>query len=277
MLISENGIIHYDGIKLENPFKSGYTTGYGLFETLYVNKGEPLFLEEHYKRMKRSIHLMKLPAMPEYNIVVKWCNNYICALIKENCVSEFSGKLRINWVKSDGQSADLHIYGEAFSYPINWYKKGIRSGFSKDICYSGSKLDKIKTLSYAENIIGKSNAMEDGYQEAIRINRADEICEGTFSNVFWTSGNALYTPTIETGALPGIVRQWVIKTAIENEIEVVEKAFGKSVLNKVDSIFFTNSLMGIMPVSVFEHREIKTLDDNIYKLLSRKYKNLLGI
>jgi len=274
LLVSENGMIS-TGIRLENPYESGYTTGYGLFETILITRGKPLFLKEHYDRMKKSLHIMKLPALPDLELVVKWCEDYICALLQENCIIEFYGKLRINWVKSSSTSAVMHIYGEAFSYPIDWYEHGIKSTFSKDIYYSGSKLDKIKTLSYAENIIEKSNAMEDGYPEIVRVNEAGMICEGVFSNVFWITNNVLYTPALETGALPGIVRHWVLEFAKESGIECIEKAYGRSKINKADAIFFTNSLMGIMPVNEFENRKISTLDDTIYKLISSKYAILL--
>ena len=275
MIVSENGVIRKDGIRLENPFESGYTTGYGIFETVCVNKGEPLFLQEHYNRMKISLPKLKLPDLPEYTTVREWCSEYFKELSIESGIKSFSGKLRINWVKRGSLSADMHIYGDIFSYPREWYENGICSCFSKDIYFTGSKLDSTKTLSYAENIVEKSNAMENGYQEVLRLNQDGVVCEGTMSNVFWIKENILYTPALETGALPGIIRQWVIEKAQEEGIEIIEKICGKASLDEVDAIFFTNSLLGIMPVSLFENRRVETLEDETYMLFKDKYRKLL--
>lgn len=275
MIVSENGVIRKDGIRLENPFESGYTTGYGIFETVYVNNGEPLFLQEHYNRMKKSLPALKLADLPEYTTVREWCDDYLKELSAGSGMKSFSGKLRINWVKRGNFNADMHIYGDTFSYPREWYENGISSCFSEDVYFSGSKLDSIKTLSYAENIVEKSNAMENGYQEALRLNSNGDICEGTVSNVFWVKANILCTPALDTGALPGIIRQWVIEKAQGDGIETIETTCGKASLDEVDVIFFTNSLMGIMPVSLFENRKIETLEDKTYLLLRDKYLKLL--
>ena len=276
MLISENGVIHDKGIVIENPFESGYMTGNGLFETICVNKGKILFLKEHYTRMKNSLQKIKLPALPEFEMVSKWCEDYIEALSGEGDRFLFSGKLRMNWVKKGCCKGDLHIYGDAFSYPMEWYHSGIKAGYGKAVYFTGNMLDKIKSLSYAENIIRKTNAMEDGFQEAVRVNGEGELCEGSVSNIFWVIGRTLYTPSMDAGILPGIVRNWALKKAKEMGIDTSEIITGKATLDRVDAIFFTNSLMGIMPVSNFENRPIHTLENGIYRQLREEYLNLLG-
>jgi len=278
LLISENGRIHGDGIRIENPFESGYTSGVGLFETILVHRGEPLFLEEHYHRMEGSISRVKLPPLPPCSQIRSWCREYIRALSQSDTVGEqgrFSGKLRLNYVKKNCLGADIHIYGEHFSYPMEWYRKGIRAAYSTQPFVAGSDLEGLKSISYLEHVLQRQRAMESGFQEVVLLSKAGVICEGTVSNVFWVEGDKLFTPSLDTGILPGVVRSWVIRKAKELGMEISETFSGAKALEKIVGMFFTGSLMGIMPVSEFEGKQIGTLENEIYKRLKSCYDELL--
>lgn len=66
------------------------------------------------------------------------------------------------------------------------------------------------------------------------------------SNLFFIKNGQLYTPPIEAGLLPGIVRAYLC-----SRYDVVERAIVPDEIGTFDECFITNSLMGIMAVRQF--------------------------
>ena len=60
----------------------------------------------------------------------------------------------------------------------------------------------LKTTSYAENVVALEWAHERGASEALLLNTAGYVCEGTGSNVFAVVDGQVVTPPLEL-RLPG--------------------------------------------------------------------------
>ncbi len=285
LIISENGTIYYGGLRIENLFESGYTTGQGVFETVLIYNGHTKFLKEHYDRLKSSSIKMNLPNLPEYFEVKKWVEEYILEISKYNSIENkikgictdriCSGRMRINWVKNTdikrNKKADMHIYFMEFSYPEEYYLRGIKVGLSKERIYTKSRFLGVKTLNYAENLIGKTDAMELGFQEMIVLNEEKNVCECLTSNIFWIKDEKIYTPELKVGALPGIIRNWAIEHFTKFGYNVVEGAFIIDDIVNSDAMFLTNSLMGIMPVREIIEIKKNSTENKLLKFIMEKY------
>jgi 4-amino-4-deoxychorismate lyase len=75
------------------------------------------------------------------------------------------------------------------------------------------------------------------------------LTEGIVSNVFFIRGGTLCTPSLETGALPGITRGLVLKLAERAGLKTEEGLYRAEDLDDADEIFLTNSVQEIVPVS----------------------------
>ena len=62
------------------------------------------------------------------------------------------------------------------------------------------------TASYMNSILAKLEAKEHGYVEAIMLNEAGLVCEGTGENLFVVRDGILSTPPLSDGLLEGITR-----------------------------------------------------------------------
>jgi 4-amino-4-deoxychorismate lyase len=76
--------------------------------------------------------------------------------------------------------------------------------------------------------------------EAIFLNEAGEVCEGTITNVFARFGEQLVTSPLSCGLLPGILREEMLETGA-----AVERAFGLEELRGAEAFFVGNSLRGL--------------------------------
>ena len=69
----------------------------------------------------------------------------------------------------------------------------------------------VKTTSYAENVLALDIARERGASEAIFADTRGRVSEGTGSNIFWSDGERLHTPPLDTGCLAGVTRALLLE------------------------------------------------------------------
>ena len=81
------------------------------------------------------------------------------------------------------------------------------------------------------------------------------FAESSSSNLFTLKNNILETPGIETGCLPGVMRNRVMTIAAKQGIKVNETVVEKEDLLNADEIFLTNAFRGIIPVKTFLEKE----------------------
>ncbi|KCZ98801.1 class IV aminotransferase [Hyphomonas polymorpha PS728] len=111
-----------------------------------------------------------------------------------------------------------------------------------------------KTLSYADNIMALREAVAAGADEALMLSPEGKIACASAANVFAQFGNRLVTPPVSDGAMPGIVRGWLLKEALGAGFEAGEESLTLQRLAEADGIFLTNSLRIFQPVSAFTGR-----------------------
>ncbi len=69
----------------------------------------------------------------------------------------------------------------------------------------------VKSTSYAENVRALAYAAERGAGEAIFLNTAGNVCEGTGTNIFCVFGDEVVTPPLTAGPLAGITRELLLE------------------------------------------------------------------
>ncbi|MCG6841532.1 aminotransferase class IV [Fusobacterium nucleatum] len=234
----------------------GYSFGLGLFETILLYNGKPVFLDEHLARINNSIENLALNIDKlEKNEVFQYLNNNKNTLEYEVLKIVLSEKNRLflkreyTYTKKD--------YQRAFSLNISEVRRNESSIFTFH-----------KTLNYGDNIFEKRKSKKMGYDEPIFLNSKNQITEGATSNIFVVVGDKIYTPKLSCGLLNGVVRQYTI-----SNYDVIESEIDLEFLNNADEIFLTNSLFGIMPVSSIDNRNLKT--QKISRKILEEYINII--
>ena len=106
-----------------------------------------------------------------------------------------------------------------------------------------SPLSRIKAISCAENVLGAMAAQRAGADEGIFLNTSGYLAEGTKANLFVVKDGEILTPPVEAGALPGIVRAFVLAS-----FPVRERMLAPEDLFAAEEAFLTNSLLGVAPL-----------------------------
>lgn len=114
------------------------------------------------------------------------------------------------------------------------------------------------TGNYINSSFARMEANDHGYAEAILLNEAGMVCEGTGENIFVVRDEIIVTPPVSDGVLEGITRDSVIAIAQDLDLDIIEASLTRSDLYIADEVFFTGSAAEIVPVRSIDHREIGT-------------------
>lgn len=120
-----------------------------------------------------------------------------------------------------------------------------------------SPASRIKSLSYLDQVLARREARAMGADEAVQLNLSGAVAGCAAANLFWISGDRLFTPALDCGVLAGVMRARVIAAARALSVEVVEGAFALSELAAADTVFLTNSLIGVRPAARLDGRALE--------------------
>jgi len=111
--------------------------------------------------------------------------------------------------------------------------------------------------TYVNSALAKTEALENGFDEAILLTQDGHVSEGSGENIFLILGGKLITPPSSDDILMGITRDTVIKLA-KNElgIDTVERQVDRSELYVADECFFTGTAANVAPILEIDHRPI---------------------
>jgi branched-chain amino acid aminotransferase len=112
---------------------------------------------------------------------------------------------------------------------------------------------------YANSALAKTEACENGFDEAILLTQDGHVSEGSGENIFLVLEGRLITPPPSDNILMGITRDTVMKLA-KNElgIDTVERQVDRSELYVAEECFFTGTAANVAPILEIDHRLIGT-------------------
>ena len=109
---------------------------------------------------------------------------------------------------------------------------------------------------YVNSILAKTEAVRDGYDEAILLDSQGYVSEGSGENIFLLSKGRLKTPALSCSNLEGITRDSVFGIAKHLKIEVEEGRVTRDELYIADEVFLTGTAAEITPVREIDNRTI---------------------
>jgi branched-chain amino acid aminotransferase len=110
---------------------------------------------------------------------------------------------------------------------------------------------------YVNNALAKTEAVENGCDEAIMLTSDGYVSEGSGENIFLVVDGQLVTPPCHDGILEGITRDTVVELArAELGIGTIERHVNRSELYLADECFMTGTAAHVTPVVEIDHRKV---------------------
>ena len=268
MECSEGFYLHNFKFKKSESFNDSFIkTGVSVYEVIRIERGIPLFIENHLDRLYRSSEILNLSINEGY------CDfeSLISELISKNNVLQGKIKIVIHF-NSDAilHEKNLLIYFTPHYFPtIEEYENGVKTGICKALRIN----PKAKVLNTEARIIANNSIAEKKLFEVILLDNEGYITEGSRSNVFFIKENKIITPP-EKDVLQGITRLNVLKLCKSEKIEIVEKKIHLSEISEMDSAFITGTSLKILPVRNLDTFEFNT-QNMILQRISGLYNNFI--
>lgn len=243
----------------------GLQYGTGCFEGIrgfWVPEDRELYLlllREHYERLAVSakILMMQLPHTIDELVEI---TAELCAR------NHFETDVYVRpfiYKSAEDIGVRLHNVPDAFAIvpvPFTRYldaAQGLRAGTSSWRRADDSAAPpraKITGL-YVNSALAKSEAVANGFDEAIMLSADGHVSEGSAENIFLVKRGVLYTPDPSQNVLEGCTRRAIVEIAQrEFGLEVVERAIDRSELYAADEVFFTGTAAGIVHAQSVDHR-----------------------
>ena len=112
------------------------------------------------------------------------------------------------------------------------------------------------TGGYLNSALAKSEAVMNGYDEALFLNDRGQVCEGSAENIFIVRDGVLHTPDRTADILEGITRKAILALAKDLGIPAVERPIARTELYLADEIFLVGTGCQVSYVRSVDKRQV---------------------
>lgn len=223
----------------------GFRLGDGVFETIPVYEGVPYQWELHENRLKQGLMATRI------NFDVSGLKNICGKLLNQNKLANCI--LRIAITRGEGGKGYLPPenpcpnivietlpMAEKIINPVSLWLSSVRKipPYSLPV--------HVKTMQGLNSTLARMEAMDNNCFESLMLGQDDYITECSSANIFWIKGDMIFTPSLESGILPGITRDAIIRIA---PYKINEGKFKVKDLENAEEVFITNSAWRIVKIN----------------------------
>ena len=104
------------------------------------------------------------------------------------------------------------------------------------------------------------------YDDIILTDNEGNLSESHVANLFWVSGSHIFTPSISTGCIAGVMRSFILEFYRNKNNSINEVRMTKEVLENADSIFISNA-SGIRYFSMYNEKPLSNPENLLEELL----------
>lgn len=217
-------------------------------------------LRDHYRRLKQSGRILQMKtdhSIDEYiditlNVLRKgeWKENVYLRPFLYKSALELSPRLH-----------NVEDQFALYAIPLNDYldtQKGLEVCVSSWIRISDNQIPTRSKANggYINSALAKSEAMQNGFDEAIFLDIHGNVSEGSAENIFLVRDGILITPPFESSILEGITRRSILQLAAEAGIPVQERIVTRTELYVADEAFFAGTGVQVAWIREVDRRQI---------------------
>lgn len=233
--------------------------GLSVFETMLAIDGEIKGFDLHMDRLQDGLERLGV-GMMEVDFLGLLEN--VRTLLAANDLNDGRAKVRITAI------VDFYMLEAEVAQVRDEVCAVVLSEFIRN---ERSPVVGIKCGSYAENIMALHEAREAGVDEVIFLNSQGDVAECATANVFIVKDGELFTPDLESGCLPGVTRELVMKAARVQGMNVSEGTVSLADLLDADEVFLTNTQIGVQAVSGIGDLELDECPGAVTKMVKSAY------
>jgi branched-chain amino acid aminotransferase len=259
-------MVRYHDVHI-GPMTHALHYGTGCFEGIraYWNASQgQLYIveaEAHYARLRRSAAILQLEMPYTNDELIRWTSE----ILRRNDSRTDTYIRPFVFVSAEEIGVRLHGMEQSFliyTAPLGQYlvsEGGIRCMVSTWRRISDGAIPARAKISgsYVNSALAKSEALDNGYDEAIMLTHDGHVSEGSAENLFMLRDGAFITPPVTEDILEGITRKQVIGL-IRDELglPVIERQIDRTELYTCDELLLCGTGAQVSPVVEVDHRAV---------------------
>ncbi|MCY8859212.1 aminodeoxychorismate lyase [Bacillus atrophaeus] len=259
-----------------SPFDHGFLYGIGVFETFRLYEGRPFLIEWHLERLERAAKDLQI----KHRITKEELTDMADNLLRLNHIEDGNARVRLNisaGVSTKGFTAQTYENPTVLCFvnPLNPENLPVQKE-GKVLTIRRNTPEgqfRLKSHHYLNNMYAKQELGNDPRYEGIFLTEDGAVAEGIISNIFWSKGKCIYTPSLDTGILDGVTRRFVIEKMEKLGAEVKTGRFRLESLLTADEAWMTNSVLEIVPFSKIEEAAFPGVSGEMTGFLQELYTN----
>lgn len=244
-----NGALLDESEARVSPFDRGLLLGDAIFETMRVYRGRPHALAAHLDRLRASCAATRIP-YPE------GLEATIVEVLRANGIVE--GQVRVTLTRGPGGRGasprgagppTVIVTATPIHHPPEIYERGLSLVTARRRKVPDASLPaSIKSTNYLVHVLARMEAEDAGADDALFVDDDGMVIEATQANVFALLGDALVTPPLSSGCLPGQTRAEVLALAPELGLKAHERPLAPEMLLEAREAFLTASVLEVAPI-----------------------------
>ena len=223
----------------------GLTHGLGLYETLKLAAGYPVFFEEHMTRLERGLAQLGMQTPGTRKDLAEQMVRLSQAAAVPN------GALRV-----------LVTAGPPDSPPTVLMQAEVRSFPNRPLSLVSYRALRstadLKSKTFTTSWLAQQAASAAGADDALFVDEEGRAHEATTANLFLYIRDELRTPPMDGSILPGVVRARVMELATGAGIPVRQSHIHILELAPCDTLLLTSSVRGIVVAASIDGAPLKT-------------------
>jgi para-aminobenzoate synthetase component 1 len=222
----------------------GFAYGYGIFETVRVQRGRALMLAAHLARFRRSWDACFAAAFPD----ITW-QDVIEQVVDQSGLKDKTVAVKLLAAAGKAGDAGITLMVTAREY-THRLAGSSRKGLRLAVYPHGrhSHLADHKTMNYMFQRMAGKWAQKQQADEAVILNADGSVSETNTANLLCTIGGKICRLTSEH-VLPGTMEQAVCELLAKWGKPVESARLTVEALKGAESVIVTNTLMGAVPVT----------------------------
>ncbi|MDE3155897.1 MAG: aminotransferase class IV [Acidobacteriota bacterium] len=252
-------------------FDHGFLYGEGIYETLRTYNGRPFLFDRHLARLRASAGMLRLEVPLSDAELAGRVDETIRAagLGADAAGGPRDAYIRILVTRGVGDltydlsacpTPSVVVIIKPFPVtPAALFEQGVRVALVSVLRnHPGSLNPLIKSNNLLNNALAMQEAYRRGAFEGVMRNYRGELAECTQSNLFIVRDGAALTPSLESGLLAGITRQFLFEVGREAGIDVRGEVLREADLLGADEAFLTSTTREVLPIVQVDDHPIGT-------------------
>jgi branched-chain amino acid aminotransferase len=216
---------------------------------------------EHFERLKKSAHIMHIGLPESADALTSITSDVVatCGFREDVYIRPIAYKSgEVIGPKLDGVEDDFMVFAIPFGNYLD-LDAGIRCQTSTWRRVPDTSIParaKVNGL-YVNSALAKTEAIENGFDEAIMLNDDGHVSEGSGENLVMVRHGRLIMPSRSDNILEGITLDSVCTLARQElGMEIIERTIDRSELYIADEVFLTGTAAHISAVTEVDRRAV---------------------